>query len=210
MSQPAALGFRAHSGWTAAVAVAGTAREPIVLERRRLEIADPSLPGSRQPYHAAEPLGLEAAEALLARCRESSTALAAEGVASMLAQLGERGYRALVAGILLGAGRPLPELAATLRSHALIHTAEGEFFREAVRAASERCSLAVIGIREREVWERGAAAVGLAADDLRRRIDALGRTLGPPWTQDEKLAALAGWTALAEAAVRGKARHARG
>jgi len=35
---PAALGFRAHSGWAAAVAVAGTPRAPEILERRRIEI----------------------------------------------------------------------------------------------------------------------------------------------------------------------------
>ena len=34
--------------------------------------------------------------------------------------------------------------------------------------------------------------------DLQQRIGELGRSLGPPWRQDEKLASLAAWIALAE------------
>ena len=45
-----ALGFRAHSGWAALVAVAGTIDALRVLERRRIVIADPEMPGSKQPY----------------------------------------------------------------------------------------------------------------------------------------------------------------
>jgi hypothetical protein len=40
MSEPAALGFRTHSGWTVVVAVAGSLRRPVVLEGRRIETAD--------------------------------------------------------------------------------------------------------------------------------------------------------------------------
>ena len=45
-----ALGFRAHSGGAALVAVAGTIDAPQILERRRIVIAD-----CKQPYHAAAP-----------------------------------------------------------------------------------------------------------------------------------------------------------
>src|SRR5205807_2629305 len=38
---------------------------------------------------------------------------------------------------------------------------------------------------------------GVAAGDLERHLAELGRTLGPPWRQDEKLATLAAWLALA-------------
>jgi len=75
MGEPAALGFRSHSGWTAAVAVSGSPRNPVVIERRRIETADPAIRGSKQPFHAAEPLAFAKAEALIQRCRESSTRL---------------------------------------------------------------------------------------------------------------------------------------
>jgi hypothetical protein len=70
VGEAVALGFRAHSGWTIAVAVAGSLDNPFVLERRRIETADPSIPGSRQPYHAAERLDVRKAENLIRLCRE--------------------------------------------------------------------------------------------------------------------------------------------
>jgi hypothetical protein len=195
-SESSALGFRAHSGWAVVVAVAKSAGKPVVLERRRIETADAAIPGSKQPYHAAERLGFPKAETLIQTCRESSTLLAGNAVSALVAQLARDGYSAVAAGILFASGRPLPDLAKTLQSHALIHTAEGEFFREALVQASEHCSLPVTRVKEREIWDIAAAALRLDLADLQRLIVELGKSLGPPWTQDEKLAALVAWTAL--------------
>lgn len=65
MSEAVALGLRAHSGWTAAVAVAGSPIKPIILERRRIETADDRIAGSKQPYHTAKELSDETAETLI-------------------------------------------------------------------------------------------------------------------------------------------------
>ena len=198
MPASAALGFRAHSGWTAAVAVGGSPARPVVLDRRRIETCDAAIHGSRQPFHAAEQLSFEKAEALIRQCRESSTLLATRAVTAMVAQLTQNGHAVVGAGILFASGRPLPPLAAILRSHALIHTAEGEFFREVLVHASEHCSLPVTKIKEREIRERGAILLRLPPADLQQLIDGLGKSLGPPWRQDEKLASMAAWIALAE------------
>jgi hypothetical protein len=197
LKEAAALGFRAHSGWTVMVAVAGSLRKPVVLERCRIQTADTAIPGSRQPYHAAERLDVPQAETLIRLCRDSSTLLATGSVSAMVDRLAQQGHMVVGAGILFASGRPLPDLAATLQSHALIHTAEGEFFREALVRASEHCSLPVTRVKEREVYERGAALFRLPSADLRQKIGELGRSLGPPWRQDEKLASLAAWIALA-------------
>jgi hypothetical protein len=170
----------------------------VVLDRRLIETSDSAIHGSRQPFHAAEPLSYEKAEALIRQCRESSAALATRAVLAMVAQLNQNGHTVVGAGILFASGRALPDLAAILRSHALIHTAEGEFFREVLVHASEHCSLPVTKVKEREIWERGTTALRRPATDLQQRIDTLGKSLGPPWRQDEKLASMAAWIALAE------------
>lgn len=174
-----ALGFRAHSGWAAAVAVAGSIGKPVVIERRRIIIADPALPGSKQPFHAAERLDIGKAEASIRMCRESSVRFATDAVRELIG-----GRNVIAAAILFASGRPLPDLARILSSHALIHTAEGEFFREVLIEAAESCGLPVTRVREREIR------------DQQLQIAGLGKPLGPPWTQDEKLASLAAWTAL--------------
>ena len=93
--------------------------------------------------------------------------------------------------------RPLPRLESILASHALIHAADGELFRDALAHAMERSGLSVTRVREKELFDRAAREFRTAAEVLRRRVDETGRPIGPPWTQDQKLASLAGWLALA-------------
>ena len=102
-----------------------------------------------------------------------------------------RGRECTVAGcaLLLASGRALPALSDILASHALIHTAEGEFFRRVFRDAFEQLSVRVTGFRERGLEDR-------APPQILQRISGLGKAIGPPWTADEKLAALAGWMLL--------------
>jgi hypothetical protein len=194
--RPAAIGFRAHSGWAALVAVGGTVKSPEVIARRRVEIADQGIRGSKQPFHAAEPLEFPDAEAFIARCEESTRRLAREAVRAAIDGLRDMRCEAACCGIILGSGRTLPALKAVLASHALIHTAEGEFFRKALVEASEHYGLAVVGVKERELFERAAERLHLSAGEIERRIQEMGKPLGPPWTQDQKYAALVAWMAL--------------
>jgi hypothetical protein len=100
--------------------------------------------------------------------------------------------------MLLASGRALPALPNILASHALVHTAEGEFFRKVAREASERCGIPVVGFRERELDERANATFGKAAARVQRFISKLGKTVGSPWTRDEKTATLAALMLLAD------------
>jgi hypothetical protein len=182
----AAIGLRAHSGWAAMVAVSGGS----AILRRRIEMAG-SGPGAKQPYHAAEEMTLPQAEAFLKRTQKVAVEMAAVAVKDAVATLGVQGYRVAGAAVLLGAGKPLPEVAKILAAHPLIHTAEGVFFREVLRRACERCGLAVTGIKEREVLEQCAGALGVPVVELQARLSAMGKKLGSPWTQDEKLSSAA-------------------
>jgi hypothetical protein len=114
----------------------------------------------------------------------------------MVDDLSKDGHMLAGCGLVLASGKPLPGLAAILASHALIHTAEGELYRDAIVHASKRLKLPVTAIKERELFEQGAARLGITADALQRRINEIGRTLGPPWTQDQKYAAIVAWLVL--------------
>jgi len=48
----AAIGFTVKSGWASAVLLAGSAELPQIVDSRRIELSDPAIPESRQPYHA--------------------------------------------------------------------------------------------------------------------------------------------------------------
>jgi hypothetical protein len=195
---PAALGFRVHSGWAAAVAISLDQRSPIVIDRRRIEMADRNQHESVQPYHRAAELDLKKAELFVRSCLDQATRLASEALRGMIDHLNENGYRAIGSGILQASGRPATTLAATLASHAMIHTAEGEHFRQAVACASEQCDLPVTRVKERELYARAEAGLALPANEVAATIARLGKTVGPPWRQDEKLAALIAWLVVVQ------------
>jgi len=191
----AAIGLRAHSGWAALVTVAGTPESPSVVDRRRVVLAGPDDP--KQPYHEAENLGLSRAQELLRRASHASRRLAARGLAAAIADAASEGHDVSACGLLLASGRALPGLAETLASHALIHTADGEHFRDALRHAAADVKVPVTAVREKEIWERASAELFVPIEKLKRTIALIGKSLGPPWTEDQKLATLVAWTALA-------------
>lgn len=193
----AAMGCRVHSGWAALVLVAGPPDEPVVLDRRRIVIADPEIAGSKQPYHYVETWPLPKAQEYLNRCRRSTNRLAQGAFVAAVEEVRAKGQFVVGCGILTASGRPAPSLEEALSSHAMLHTAEGEFYRNAVIEASERCDVPVTRLKEKQLLTRAAEDLDISVAELQRRLTELGRPLGPPWTQDEKCATLTAWMVLA-------------
>ena len=203
----AALGFRMHSGWGVLVAVSAEAHSVEVLDRRRIVVTDQETPGAIQPYHFAASvgpgnvgrpkLGFLEAESHIAQCAAVSEGLAVAAIADVARELEGRRYRIVGSAVLLASGRPLPPLVKILAAHPLIHTAEGEFFRNVIRQACERLKIPVTAIPERELEERAQTAFGNAASKVQREIASLGSLIGSPWTKDHKAATLAAAILLA-------------
>ncbi len=192
----AALGFSPHSGWSAVVAVGGRPAEPEVLVRARVELADPDLEGSRQPYHALEGLPLGEAERRLRRYEAAARAKAETGVRVVVDELRRRGYSVEAAGIVDASGRHGGSLETILASHALIHTADGDHFRNAIAEACASSGLGVHRVKARDLVRTAAAALRRPDREVQARIRELGRPLGPPWTLDQKSATLLAWSLL--------------
>ena len=129
--------------------------------------------------------------------RADARRLALSSLGSLRRDLAEGDFKLVRGALLLASGRALPALKQILASHALIRTADGELFRASLRAACARCHLPVQGIREKELFLAASKTLGIEAATLKRRVSELGKSLGPPWSQDEKLAALAAWLSLA-------------
>jgi hypothetical protein len=193
----AALGFRAHSGWTALVAVSVSKGAPSVLARQRIHLVETFTYRFRQPYHTAKRIPLDEARAFISRVQAEARSLAYHAICELQKSLHAQGYRLTRSGLVLASGRPLPSLPDILASHALIHTADGELFREALLHAGARCGLLSKTAKERELLNETSRVLRLTPSALTRRIADLGRPLGAPWSQDEKLATLIAWLALA-------------
>lgn len=178
MQQPVAMAFRCHSGWAVAVLLAGSTRSPVVIERRRIELTPARLP--RQPYHAVAEAG--ARPEVIAEVERAATGVVADLLGST---------DGLVGVGLVAADRRVPaELDRILASHALLHAAEGQLYEQAVLEGAAQVGLPV------HVVDPKTLAVPEAVERLRQSI-------GAPWQQDHKWAAVAGLAALAALAGRG-------
>ena len=190
----AVLGFRPHPYWTAAVALTGPADAPRLLERRRIDFAAGD---ERSVYHRVETMAADAARDWIARVWAACEADARRGVGDLVKDLGEADVALGVAVVPVGRGKPLDKLENILSSHSHMHAAEGDFYRGVVASACTNLGLEVRRAVERDLAGAVAKLLGGEAPDA--RLKAMGAALGPPWTEDQKLATLAAWSALGSA-----------
>jgi hypothetical protein len=191
----AALGFRTHSGWASIVLAAGDGDKIAILDRRHVVLCDSSKAGSKQPFHAAEPMPFAEAESHIELCRKTTENMAREAIHAALATC----QKVSLCGVcvITASGRPLPELAAILASHALIHAAEGEFYRDAVAAAANSFGLKTARLKAAEALSHVAMQIRGSENRVTEALTQLGKQIGRPWTSDDKLATLAAWSLLA-------------
>lgn len=195
----AALGFSVHTGWSVMVAVSSEpATSVAVLDRRRLVMIPGSDPESPPfVYHAARRLKLDAAERFIRDSAELSSTEARAALRAAVEHLASREHEVVASGIVVGGRPPAASLDAILRSHPLIHAAEGELFRGAIRGASEALGIPVTELRAGDLQSRAATALGIPAGSVARRLSEIGRAAGRPWAKDHKDACLAALIALA-------------
>src|SRR5262249_16021526 len=148
----AALGIRCHSGWAASILATLIKGDVEILDRRRIELCDATTEGAKQPFHHAEAMTYERAKAFIDQCQKRTEKLALREFATLKGLEREQSIRIGGCAILWASGRPLPALKDILVSHALIHAAEGEFYRQAIVTAAEGANVPVTRIRETNLF----------------------------------------------------------
>jgi hypothetical protein len=189
----AVLGFRPHTYWTAVVAVAGSLKAPQVLERRRIVFATGL---ERFVYHQAETMDLAKARALIDDVRVATGANAAREIGGLVADLRSDGVEVGVAATAAGTAKLPDKLEDIVAVHALMHAAEGEFYRDVVAEGCRAVGLEVHRVVERDASGLVAARLHIDAAALEARMKEMGAALGPPWNEDFRLATQAAWTQL--------------
>src|SRR5207245_6822237 len=120
----------------------------------------------RQPYHTAEKMLEGQAREFISRTQAEARRLAYRAIRELESRTQEQGVKLTRCGLLLASGRPLPELDKILASHALIHTADGELFRDALLHASGRCGLRDFRVKERELLDGAGRAFRLKPAEI--------------------------------------------
>ncbi len=97
----AALGFRAHSGWTSLVAISLEEGSPLVLLRDRPHLVKTFTYEFRQPYHTAAKRPPAEAHGFISRLRVEARGLSYRVVHSVQMNLQKQGYELKCCGLLL-------------------------------------------------------------------------------------------------------------
>ncbi len=191
----AALGFRVKSGWATAVLVVGgkPAAPPQVTDRRVVELSDPAVPSTRQPYHAVMEASPRTGAKLARRLTSVVRRAARTSVRRLLKDYRGSGHHPVCAGIVVGS---VIDPAAIANDHIRAHALEGRLFRTVLEQALRSEGLECAIVLERAAYAQGAKALRQPERVLKRAVTALGRSIQGPWRADEKTAALAAWMAL--------------
>ena len=181
------LGFRVKSGWAAVVLIAGTRKAPRLIDSRVIELSDPRVAHSRQPYHA----GLGTAQtnvAKVTRLIKGIERFSRVTIAKLLAEYGAE-HRIRRAGVVVAS---LTDPATIANQHMRAHGSEGQLFRRVVVESLERHGLAVRVVLERDVYALLGKRLRTAPVFARARVAALGEGAGR-WRAEQKVAAAAAW-----------------
>jgi len=178
MTGPCAIGLSVHTGWAACCAVAGDLHTPELLARETVEMLRDPL---RFVFHRAAELKPADAARSVASARTQAARAAERALESLIARLKPRPVARFAIVARHGEMLPLDQI---LSAHPRIHAAEGIFFRNVLLDAAQS-----LGLESRVFSPRELEMKPLSF-----------RPEGPPWGKDQKLAALAAWTALASSA----------
>jgi hypothetical protein len=186
----AAIGLRIKSGFAVAVALAGDCRAPTPLMRRIVELSDPAVAATRQPYHDGfgtaqqDPQELARRIAIVERCAKASIGALVESM---------RPHTTAGAALVVGS---VIDPATVGNPHIRAHANEGRLFRTVVADALRSHGIACEVIVEKQLASKATAALPCRGTGFARTLASFGKTIGGSWRADDKAAATAAWLVL--------------
>jgi hypothetical protein len=191
------LGFKAHSGWAALVALGRDKDDLHVIDRRRIELADPADgEWAKQPYHAAEGLPSARAKAIVERGIATARTMAVKEITGAITRAKEAGHAVIGCGVLVGTPMPKWSVDEILAVHFRMHQAEGVLYRDVLIDAARACKLRVVEAPAKHIGAEAERVLKRAAGKLNEQVAALKAQVGAPWGKDQKDAALAAMIGL--------------
>jgi hypothetical protein len=189
----AAFAFKPRTGRAVLVMLAGTFREPRVIERSEI----PLLPaGEFAPYHAAERLELGAAHKYVKASIARAQHLATSAIQDAARRCVEAGHELCGCAVLVGTGMPDWTTAEILAVHVRMHKAEGEMFRDLLVEGAHTCGIDLTTLPDKTAIDAAAKKLGVTRARLDADLAALGKAAGPPWGKYQKEAAAAALVVL--------------
>jgi hypothetical protein len=183
------VGVADHAGWAVLVTVGEGGR---LVDRRRVELIDDGLP-KLPHHHEAQGLPVREAVELIERVRASAQRRAVECLDALASEIA-------VVGIALRTCPTLPPtVAERIENYRAQNVADSVMYREALADAAKARDWTVHWYVEKTVFGEAAEALGI--DSVDAMLHEVGRSIGPPWRKDHRVAMAA---AIASGARRAK------
>jgi len=193
-AETAALGFRVKSGWAAAVLLTGSIESPKLHASQTIQLSDPQMPETRQPYHAA--MGkLETDMKKIKRRRDVVQRITSESITQLLSGCRRNAYAIKRSGLVVGSQIDPATIA---NPHIRAHAFEGQLFRSALEEVLKEHGICTTILLERGAFDTVSAQLNKSSADVRRTLQDFGRFADVPWRAEQKLAALAAWFSLGD------------
>lgn len=171
------IGVSDHGGWAVLVTVA---RDGTILDRRRVELVDDSLPALPH-HHEGQMLPPDEAVALVERVRASAEKYAERALEAVAVD-----DRRILAVALRSCPQLPPTVAERLKDYRSRNVADWVMYRRALASAAEGRGWPVHWYDAKNVL--AAASKALGVEDFDAHFLQMRRALGPPWNHDHKLA----------------------
>ena len=171
------VGASDHGGWAVLVTMA---RDGTLLDRRRVELVDDSLPGLPH-HHEGQLLPMDRAVALVERVRASAERHAALALDTLAMTI-----PSILGVALRSCPRLPPTIAERIKDHRARNLADWVMYREALAAAAKARGWPVYWFDAKTVL--GAASQALHVENFEEHFLQMRRAIGPPWNSDHKLA----------------------
>jgi hypothetical protein len=192
-----AFGLKAHSGWAVLVTVGLHRGEFYIVDRQRIElIEDKDTHWAKQPYHAAQGLEVSAARGMVTHGIAAAHSSAMREVQAAVYRSCALGYDIMACAVLVPNPMPNWSTDEILAVHFRMHKAEGMLFADALVQSAKACELNVITIPEKQLGQYGEKLLARPLNNLMKKIEMLGKSVGAPWGKDQKSAALAAMIGL--------------
>jgi hypothetical protein len=185
------FGLKAHSGWTALVALGFRKDRAEVVDRRRVDLFEPGAEWVKAPYHAAEGLAPAAARRMVERGVEAAHRHAARAMREAVQRIRALGHDPVAGAVLTGAPMPSWTTDEILAVHFRMHKAEGVLWRQALSEGAAGAGIEVVPVPEKELAMVAPRALGEKWTAIVARVEAFKAQVGPPWGKDQKEAAIA-------------------
>ena len=171
------IGVSDHGGWAVLVTMA---RDGTLLDRRRVELVDDTLPGIPH-HHEGQLLPMDEAVALVERVRVSAERHAVLALDAVVMAVPN------ILGIALRNCPQLPPtIAERIKDYRARNVADWVMYRKALAYAAEARGWPVHWYDAKSVL--GAASQTLHLENLDDHFRQMRMAIGPPWTKDHKLA----------------------